>query len=100
MKLPLEVEIYRNNEHSVVGKDFRNSLNGEDKISKWYRKAQLMAEKTLVDISSTAENGQIDATKLSDSDKEFLQIYLENQVSKRFMPRLFPFCQPNETSNR
>lgn len=79
LKLPLEVEIYRNNEHSVVGKDFRNSLNGKEKISKWYRKAQLMSEKALVDISATAENGQIDSSKLSDNDKEFLQIYLENQ---------------------
>jgi hypothetical protein len=79
--MPLEVEIYRNTEHSMIGKKLRESVSEGDRLAMWYRKAQILCENEMRKIASMAVDGQIDASKLDDESSEFLQLYLDNQVS-------------------
>jgi len=84
LRMPLEVEIYRNSKQNNSIRNTNNNkftmeINDNDKVRVWYRKAHKMAEQELNDIGTKAENGQIDATKLSDRARQFLEIYLDNQ---------------------
>jgi Uncharacterized ACR, COG1678 len=88
-RLPLEVELYRNNKRSILGAKLQKQLNEGDRVALWYRKAQILCEKEIKRISQTAVGGQIDPLKLSDESMEFLRMYLENQVSNIRLIRAF-----------
>mmetsp|Transcript_4317 Transcript_4317/g.7196 ORF Transcript_4317/g.7196 Transcript_4317/m.7196 type:complete len:453 (+) Transcript_4317:113-1471(+) len=79
LRMPLEVELYRNTKHSVMGKKLRASIEEGDRIALWYRKAQIMCEQQMKKIAGMAEEGQIDASKLDEESNDFLQMYLDNQ---------------------
>jgi hypothetical protein len=79
--MPLEVEIYRNYKHNLIGKKLRKSLkttNGEP--SSWYRKAQALVETEMQDIAENAQGGEINAETLQAEAAEMLQLYIDNQV--------------------
>lgn len=87
-RMPLEVEIYRNYRHSLIGRKLRKKLgiteiSGIDDIerptSDWYRAAQLLVESEMQDIAESAEGGQINAEDLGDEAAEMLQLYIDNQ---------------------
>jgi hypothetical protein len=81
--MPLEVEIFRNYKHNLIGKKLRNSLkttNGECEPSSWYRKAQALVETEMQDIAENSHEGQINAETLQDEAAEMLQLYIDNQV--------------------
>ncbi len=82
VRLPLEVELYRNAKHSTLGKKLRKDVEEGDRVAMWYRKAQILCEKEIRKISRTAQAGQIDPSKLTEESTEFLQMYLDNQVSQ------------------
>jgi Uncharacterized ACR, COG1678 len=79
----VEVELFRNHRHSIVGRKLRKKYSGKldlDDASAWYRKAQSMLEDEMEEIACTADDsGQIDSTSLSDESTEMLQIFLDNQ---------------------
>jgi len=79
IRMPLEVEIYRSSRDSSAGEKLRSSMQEGEKVERWYRKAQILCEKEIQKITTHAENGQIDASKLSEVSNEFLQMYLDNQ---------------------
>ena len=83
MRMPIEVELYRNHRHSIVGRKLRKkygSVVDEDDATTWYKKARLLVEDEMQEIASTADDsGQIDPTTLSDESTEMLQIFLDNQ---------------------
>lgn len=80
VRLPLEVELYRNTKHSLLGKKLRKDVGDGDRVALWYKKAQILCEKEMRRIAQTAEAGQIDASRLTEESTEFLQMYLDNQV--------------------
>ena len=81
--MPIEVELFRNHRHSIMGRKLRNKYEsrlGLDDPTAWYKKAQKLVEDEMQDIADTAdESGQIDSTILSDESTEMLQIFLDNQ---------------------
>lgn len=81
--MPIEVELYRNHRHSIVGRKLRKKYGGlvdEDDATAWYKKARSLVEDEMQEIASTADDsGQIDSTTLSDESTEMLQIFLDNQ---------------------
>ena len=83
LRLPVEVELFRNHRHSVLGRKLRTKYLGKldlDDTSSWYQKAHLMVEDEMQDIAGRADDsGQIDSSLLSDESTEMLQIYLDNQ---------------------
>ena len=79
--MPLEVEIYRNYKHSLIGKKLRK-LTAAVVLSEWYRNAQSLVESEMQDIAENANGGQIDAAALPDEAAEMLQLYIDNQVSE------------------
>ncbi|CAB9506567.1 Uncharacterized ACR, COG1678 [Seminavis robusta] len=83
VRMPIEVELYRNHRHSIVGRKLRKMYDDTldlDDAKAWYRKAQLLVEDSMSEIASTADDsGQIDSTSLSDESTEMLQIFLDNQ---------------------
>jgi len=79
IRMPLEVEIYRSTENSSAGEELRNSMKEGERVEFWYRKAQILCEREIQKITTYAENGQIDASKISEVSNEFLQMYLNNQ---------------------
>jgi hypothetical protein len=79
--MPLEVEIYRNYKHNMIGKKLRATLKTPNpQPSDWYRKAQILVETEMQDIAENAHGGQIDATSLPDEAAEMLDLYIDNQV--------------------
>jgi putative transcriptional regulator len=80
-RLPLEVEIYRNYRHSLIGKKLRSShAFAEEDTKEWYKSAQMLVENEMQDIAEHAQGGgQIDAATLNDEAAEMLQLYIENQ---------------------
>jgi hypothetical protein len=90
--MPLEVELYRNYRHSLMGRrlkdllDQERSLNNADgssvplEIGIWYARAKRMVEQEMGKIANMAdEEGQIDATRLKEEASEMLSLYLDNQ---------------------
>jgi hypothetical protein len=77
----LEVEIYRNYRHSLIGKKLRTShAFAEEDTKEWYKSAQMLVENEMQDIAENAKGGQIDAATLNDEAAEMLQLYIDNQV--------------------
>jgi len=81
-RLPLEVEIYRNFKHSLIGKKLRQKSPAVavDSTREWYKSAQTLVETEMQDIAENAQGGQIDAATLNDEAAEMLQLYIDNQV--------------------
>jgi Uncharacterized ACR, COG1678 len=107
--MPLEVELYRNHRHSLMGRRLKGLLErerspgGDDnvfggggssssspspssgpppplEIGTWYGRAKRMVEQEMAKIASTAdEEGQIDASLLKEEATEMLSLYLDNQ---------------------
>ena len=83
MRMPVEVELFRNHKHSTMGKELRAKLgNNPDRATmrKVYHTAQQMVDDMMETIASQAKDGQIDATDLDESSQEMLALYLEHQV--------------------
>jgi hypothetical protein len=81
VRMPIEVEIFRNYRHSMVGKKLRTILDGEDTdVGVWYARAKRLVEDEMQKIAQEAdEEGQIDASVLNDDLKDLLGQFLENQ---------------------
>eukprot|EP00534_Pseudo-nitzschia_fraudulenta_P004876 CAMPEP_0201116072 /NCGR_PEP_ID=MMETSP0850-20130426/449_1 /ASSEMBLY_ACC=CAM_ASM_000622 /TAXON_ID=183588 /ORGANISM="Pseudo-nitzschia fraudulenta, Strain WWA7" /LENGTH=523 /DNA_ID=CAMNT_0047380057 /DNA_START=280 /DNA_END=1851 /DNA_ORIENTATION=+ len=90
VRLPLEVELYRNYRHSIAGSKLRAMLvdDGEGKntptdelvMSHWYGRSRDLIESQMKEIADMAdEEGQIDATTLAEDYSEMLTLYLDNQ---------------------
>eukprot|EP00535_Pseudo-nitzschia_heimii_P010679 CAMPEP_0197179890 /NCGR_PEP_ID=MMETSP1423-20130617/4692_1 /TAXON_ID=476441 /ORGANISM="Pseudo-nitzschia heimii, Strain UNC1101" /LENGTH=492 /DNA_ID=CAMNT_0042629877 /DNA_START=96 /DNA_END=1571 /DNA_ORIENTATION=- len=90
IRMPLEVELYRNYRHSIMGSKLRAKLvdDGEGKgiptddlaLSHWYGRSQDLIEEQMKKIADMAdEEGQVDATTLAEDHSEMLHLYLENQ---------------------
>ena len=79
-RLPLEVEIYRNFKHSLIGKKLRTKSPAGGTTREWYKSAQTLVETEMQDIAENAQGGQIDAATLDDEAAEMLQLYIDNQV--------------------
>ena len=82
--MPIEVELYRNHRHSIMGSKLRklhaSDIDAGDAMA-WYEKAQALVEDEMHEIAGNAdESGQIDSSTLSDESTEMLQIFLDNQV--------------------
>lgn len=81
-RMPLEVEIYRNHKHSIMGKKLRRQYKDVGEASMfWYRNAKQLVEEEMQKIAETAQDGQLDSSELDDESSEMLQLYLDNQVS-------------------
>ena len=90
LRMPLEVELYRNYRHSIMGSKLRAILvdDGEGEgiptddlvMSHWYGRSHDLIEEQMKKIADMADDeGQIDATTLSDEYSDMLNLYLENQ---------------------
>ncbi len=90
VRMPLEVELYRNYRHSITGSKLRSLLTddgeGEDipmedlVMSHWYGRSRDLIESEMKKIAEMAdEEGQIDATTLTEDYSEMLHLYLDNQ---------------------
>lgn len=90
VRMPLEVELYRNYKHSITGSKLRAILvddgEGEDiatddlVMSHWYGRSRDLIEEQMQKIAEMADDeGQIDATTLAEDYSEMLQLYLDNQ---------------------
>ena len=83
VRMPLEVEIFRNYRHSLTGRQFRKqhaAVHDNAAPTVWYKQAQSHVEDKMLQIASQAgKDGQIDASSLNDSNAELLQLYLDNQ---------------------
>ena len=81
VRLPLEVELFRNHKHSIMGRRLQRQLEGVDvEMGVWYARAKAMIEDGMKKIASKAdEGGQIDATRLGEDSSELLALYLDNQ---------------------
>lgn len=90
IRMPLEVELYRNYRHSIMGSKLRAILvdDGEGEgiptddlvMSHWYGRSHDLIEEQMKKIADMAdEEGQIDATMLDEDYSEMLHLYLENQ---------------------
>jgi hypothetical protein len=81
--MPLEMEIFRNHKHSVVGRRLKKMLDGEEEnveMGTWYARAKRMIEEEMKVIADMADDqGQIDATRLQVESTEMLSLYLDNQ---------------------
>jgi hypothetical protein len=88
-RMPLEVEIYRNHKHSMMGKKLRKKYESQKLVEGgmvWYRNAKLLVEEEMQKIANQAEHGQIDYSSLDEESTEMLQLYLDNQVSLYLFP--------------
>jgi hypothetical protein len=81
-RMPLEVEIYRNHKHNIMGKKLRRqfSKDGGEATIFWYRKAKQLVEDEMQKIAETAQDGQLDSSELDEESSEMLSLYLDNQV--------------------
>lgn len=93
VRLPLEAEIYKNKDKSIIGKELETRLqndmekNVDEPMSPiaaqtflWYRKAQILIEEEMSVIASRAnEKGEIDPTGLPPKTEDLLRLYVNNQ---------------------
>lgn len=81
VRLPLEMELYRNSKHSIMGRRLQRQLEGETvEMGTWYARAKNMIDGEMKQIAKQAdEQGQIDATRLGEDSAELLTLFLENQ---------------------
>ncbi|KAG7348302.1 ACR COG1678 domain containing protein [Nitzschia inconspicua] len=88
IRMPLEVELFRNYRHSLMGSRLKRLLDQEGvprrelEISTWYARSKRMIEEEMSKIANMADDeGQIDATQLKEESSEMLSLYLDNQES-------------------
>jgi len=81
VRLPLEMELYRNSKHSIMGRRLQRQLEGENvEMGTWYARAKRMIEEEMRRIAKQAdEQGHIDTTKLGEDSSELLGLFLDNQ---------------------
>lgn len=83
VRMPLEVELYRNHKHCILGKQFRNSLQQPDATennTQIWCQAQALIQSQMLQLAKTATpGGELDATKLSMKQSELLEMYLDQQ---------------------
>ncbi|KAL3940110.1 MAG: hypothetical protein SGARI_001121, partial [Bacillariaceae sp.] len=86
VRMPLEVELFRNYRHSIIGNKLKKLLDQEGippkdmEISTWYARSKRLIEQEMVTIAASADDeGQIDATTLKEEASEMLSLYLDNQ---------------------
>ena len=90
IRMPLEVELYRNYRHSIMGSKLRAILVDDGEVqgiptndlsmSHWYGRSHDLIEEQMKKIADMAdEEGQVDATTLAEDHSEMLHLYLENQ---------------------
>ena len=98
VRLPLEAEIFKNKDNSIIGKELANRLQDDKKISEkvadepispiaaqtflWYKKAQALIEEEMYVIASRANaKGEIDPTGLPPQTEDLLKLFMNNQES-------------------
>lgn len=82
VRMPLEVELYRNKRHSIAGRRLHTLLDDGETVEMgtWYARAKNLIDEGMKTIASAADDsGQIDATGLNDESSELLTLFLENQ---------------------
>lgn len=92
LRLPLEAEIYKNKDRSIIGKELATRLendaeNVDEPMSPiaaqtfmWYRKAQALIEEEMTIIASRVnQKGEIDPTGLPPQTEDLLRLYVNNQ---------------------
>lgn len=84
VRMPLEVEIYRNHKRSVTGQKLRKRLSSKSDAEEtgiWYSEAQNLIEDEMLKLAEQAadDQGQIDATSLREDHAELLHLYLDIQ---------------------
>lgn len=90
VRLPLEMELYRNYNHSIMGSRLRDILqqDAEDEgmkideflMNHWYYISKEFIEEEMRNLAKLADDhDQIDATTLEEDYDELLHMYLENQ---------------------
>ncbi|GAX12459.1 hypothetical protein FisN_24Hh033 [Fistulifera solaris] len=88
VRMPLEVELYRNHKHCILGKQFRNSLAAnqpntdeeDDDNRRTWRKAHGLIQSQMLQLADKVKpSGELDAAKLSTKQSELLQMYLDHQ---------------------
>ena len=78
VRLPLEVELYRNHKHSKLGQKLQNEINQHD--DSYLATAQSLIEASMLAIAEQAsDDGQLDATALKGEAAEMLQLFLDHQ---------------------
>jgi Uncharacterized ACR, COG1678 len=75
VRLPLEVEVWRTNRLGLQSTEASSTAT----TPSWYRRAQAKIESVMLAISESAEDGQVDPTKLPKASAELLHLYLEQQ---------------------
>mmetsp|Transcript_13522 Transcript_13522/g.15148 ORF Transcript_13522/g.15148 Transcript_13522/m.15148 type:complete len:500 (+) Transcript_13522:179-1678(+) len=90
VRMPLEVELHRNYNHSIMGSRLRAILDEDAEgvgiptddleMNHWYYRSKEFIEEEMRNIANLADdNDQIDATTLEEDYDELLHSYLENQ---------------------
>lgn len=96
VRMPLEAEIYKNKDKTIIGKELVTRLQNDEGISKknidepisliaaqtffWYQEAQVLVQEEMSIIASRAnEKGEIDPAGLSPKTEDLLRLYLSNQ---------------------
>jgi len=92
VRMPLEVELMRNHEHSLAGKKLRQRYQAKDagreaSLSTWYSRAQSYMEEqmealasSMGESSSSAGIQKIDISKLTAEQEELLQMYIDSHT--------------------
>ena len=84
VRMPLEVEIFRNHKHSLTGRLLRKQskvlLNEGSTAQQYYHQAANLVQEEMLKIAESADTaGHIDASALSDQSADLLTLYLDNQ---------------------
>eukprot|EP00548_Thalassiothrix_antarctica_P010387 CAMPEP_0194152834 /NCGR_PEP_ID=MMETSP0152-20130528/54175_1 /TAXON_ID=1049557 /ORGANISM="Thalassiothrix antarctica, Strain L6-D1" /LENGTH=470 /DNA_ID=CAMNT_0038857689 /DNA_START=187 /DNA_END=1599 /DNA_ORIENTATION=+ len=96
VRIPLEAEIYKNKDKSIIGKELVARLQNDEDVSEknidepisliaaqtflWYRKAKALVEEEMSVIASQVnEKGEIDPTGLPPKTEDLLRLYMHNQ---------------------
>lgn len=95
VRMPLEAEIYKNKENSIIGKELASRLEDSDVSKKsldepvsliaaqtflWYGKAKKLIEEEMKVIAGKAnDKGEIDPSGLPAQTEDLLNLYMDNQ---------------------
>jgi Uncharacterized ACR, COG1678 len=80
--MPLEVELFRNHRHSIIGRKLRKLIDDEVnvKVATWFNRASQLVKDEMQHIFDSADDhGQIEANNLNAESVEMLSLYLDNQ---------------------
>jgi len=81
VRLPLEVELFRNVEHSLTGQRYNQDEDDDKKDAlEFYQDASSQIQSEMLEIAALAsESGQLDASMLSPEHSDLLGLFLDHQ---------------------